>query len=113
MSTNMNPRSPQSLEHALMRVEESANPQWLRSAITAVRATAVRNGTLTTDDVWETLRSTYPGVDTHEYRALGAVMRIAARHGWIKRSGTYRPTKRPQAHRRPIAVWFSLIQDKS
>lgn len=112
MKAVINPKSPESLDHALMRVEQAADPTWLRSAITAVRATAVRKATLTTDDVWETLRSTYPGVDTHEYRALGAVMRIASRHGWIRPSGTYRPTTRPEAHKRPIAVWFSLIHDR-
>lgn len=109
-TTSLNPRSPESLEHALRRVEQNADPAWMRCAITAVRATATRRGTLTTDDVWDTINATYPGVSTHENRALGAVMRIAARQGWIKPSGTYRPTKRRGAHKRPVAVWFSCIQ---
>ena len=111
--TVINPRSSKSLEHALMRVELAADPEWMRCAISAVRATASSNGTLTTDDVWETLRRVYPHVETHEYRALGAVMRIASRHGWIKPSGTYRPTRRKEAHKRPIAVWFSCIKEVS
>jgi hypothetical protein len=44
----------------------------------------------------------------HEPRALGALMREAARNGLIEATDRVRPSERPQCHMNPKRVWRSL-----
>jgi hypothetical protein len=97
------------LADALARVAAHADPEWWEVAVTAVYSLASRHRALTTDQVWQLLD---PGeVTTHERRALGAVMRATARAGLIAPTDRYVPSERPQAHRRPVRVWRSLLRE--
>jgi hypothetical protein len=91
-------------DEAVARVGGNAPDEWKRSAMDAVRFCARMRVTFTADDVWARLAD---ATTTHEPRALGAVMTAAHHAGVIVPTGEYRPSDRPEAHRRPMRVWKS------
>lgn len=76
-----------SRERAIVLVAEHANVSWKDVALVAVRLTAERQDTFISDDVWDTLAELFPEFDTHEPRAMGAVMRQAVKAGYCVRAG--------------------------
>jgi hypothetical protein len=75
-----------------------------RQALADLAAVAGPGSMLTTDDVWRRLADL--GVERpREPRAMAAVVRSAIRQSIIRRTGYYRPTKRSEAHGRPVAVY--------
>lgn len=88
---------------AIEQVAEHADPAWLDNARRVVWQLIKEGQPFTTDDCWSRLTSL--GSTTHEPRAMGAVMRAAARAGLIATTGEYVKTSRPEAHSRPIPVW--------
>lgn len=94
---------------AIDQAEDGANDEWYTEALEAVRYIAEGNFSFTTDDVWEQLKQNVPQIITPESRAMGAVMREAAKRGWIISSETYRKSKRPECHSRPVLVWRSQL----
>ena len=88
---------------AIDRAQANASDLWFRGAMNAVRYLVAQRRPFTTDDVWSHVEG-----QTHEPRAMGAVMRQAQRDGLIKPSGEYRKSLRPECHRRPIQVWIPL-----
>jgi hypothetical protein len=80
-----------------------ADEGWLRRAVQEIRWLASVRPTFTSDQVWAVLEES--GVSTREPRALGAAFREAQRAGYIRPTGQYVPTQRPEAHNRPIRVW--------
>lgn len=87
---------------AIDQAEKGADALWLQQAKRIVWRLAQSGEEWTTDQVWYRLEAT--GLVTSEPRALGAVVRAAARAGFITQAG-YRPTSRPEAHSRPIPIW--------
>ena len=83
----------------------NADSDWRTAALSIVRDLARTCQTFTTDAVWMELDAM--GFTTHEHRAMGPVMRQAAKHNWIAKTDRVVPTLRPLANRRPIAVWQS------
>jgi hypothetical protein len=95
-------------DEAITRVEFNASEDWKTSARRVVRWLALTREEFTTDPVWVILA--HCNVEPpHEQRAMGAVMSSAAANGWIKRTDRTHPSARPTAHRRPLAIWRSLI----
>lgn len=92
---------------AIQRVGEHAHPEWLAEARDAVYVVALRLPQFTTDDVWDAMQDVE--VTTHEPRALGAVMRAAAKEGICAPSLGYVNSRRRACHLRPLRVWKSLI----
>lgn len=93
---------------ALDQVEEHADSVWKDAAWQAVTHVASTTPEFTTDRVWFELER--QGIDPpREPRALGAIMRNAAKTGMIARTDRVHTSVRPANHRRPIAVWESLI----
>lgn len=86
------------------RAESNADQDWLTRAREVVKALIAAGEPFTTDHIWYRLEQL--GVATHEPRALGALIRQAAKQGVIQRQG-YIPTTRPEAHARPIPVWVA------
>ncbi len=98
-------------QRAIKRSGEHAMSPWARAALAAVRATAISHPSFTVDDVWpELTKATASGFLTHDYRALGAVMRHAAKRGWICQTGEYRKSF-VRNHGTPRPVWRSLLFD--
>ncbi|MFZ4431659.1 MAG: hypothetical protein ACOYOQ_00530 [Microthrixaceae bacterium] len=89
-------------DEALARVNRNADTDWKAVARTVVAALAAAGEPFTTDEVWGALDA--QGVETHERRALGAIITAAARDGKIERVG-FRVSTRPECHARPITVW--------
>lgn len=84
------------------QVEQNANREWMDAAIAAVRRVCDRQRLFTTDAVWDELGETY---QTHEHRAMGAVMRRAKADGWCVPTYNYEISTRVIAHGRPVRVW--------
>ena len=86
------------LEDALARVEAGAPQTWRTAAEAVLAGLAATGKPFTTDEVWAMLPQ------PPEPRAIGALMRHAARAGKIRRIG-WRESLRPECHRRPVAMW--------
>lgn len=93
-------------QEAMQRVFDHADQQWKLEAYATIVRIAKRQTELTTDDVWEAIPS---GVETHERRALGPIMVLAAKNGIIEKTGQWVETKREAAHQRPVALWRSKV----
>jgi hypothetical protein len=90
-------------EKASAIIQAGANLAWREDAITVIRALASTRKQITADDVWAHLE--HPP----EPRALGHVMRRAAKLGIITPTRTYKPSKRQACHGRPVRVWRSEL----
>lgn len=98
---------PEALQQAAIeRARRRANPDWYLSAVQAARRVAAGTQFFTTDDVWAALEGL--PTTTPEHRAMGAVMRSLALDRLAERTDRTRPTNRPCANRRPVAIWRSL-----
>lgn len=84
-----------------------ADAAWKAEALRQVEYLARTMDQFTADEVWA--RLALFDVCTHEYSALGGVMRRAAGEGWIRSTRTYVRTKMPQRHR-DVLVWDSLLR---
>lgn len=89
---------------AIRQVEQHADPQWLAAALSIIKRLCVHKLYLTSDTVWAGLADA--GIPApREPRALGAVMRTAAKDGLIEPTGRYVASERVECHGRPIAIW--------
>jgi hypothetical protein len=95
------------LSELLAAVYENADPQWREFANAAVRFSAQERQEITTDDVWDLVENF--DVETHENRAIGPVMRGAAKAGIIERTDRTITTRRNSRNRGDVRVWRSLI----
>ena len=91
----------------MQRAEDHANTEWKSAAEQCVYRYAKANPELTVNDLWDGLEGL--GLDTHEHRASGPVMKACARRGWIRRTQRTIKTTRPSRNRGDVAVWTSLI----
>ncbi len=85
---------------AITRVAKGTPLEWMTAMTSAVITVARETSEFTTDEVWKKL-----GSQPREPRSLGAVMMSLSRGGTIKRTGTFKQSKRPECHCRPLAVW--------
>ena len=88
---------------AIARAEYAASSEWRSEAMTVIYAVAKSQPNLTTDDVRDMLP------EAREPRAMGALMKNAAKEGWIRPLSTWALSRRPICHRRPVRVWQSLL----
>jgi hypothetical protein len=96
-------------DDAIAQVEANADRNWMVAAQAAVAVLAMTHDEFTTDDMWAALRE----VDgTHEPRAMGAVMRAAARRGLIVKTDRVVNSRRAECHARPVAIWRSLLEGR-
>lgn len=87
----------------ITQAEQNADADWLIAARKVVWVLIQQGQPFTTDDVWR--RLALQDVQTHEPRALGSVMKAAARAGYIRNSGEYVKSTRPDCHSRPVPKW--------
>lgn len=101
--------SPRQLrDRAVEQVDHHADQRWKRAALEATRRLATLLDEITTDEIWGVLDGL--DVETHEPRAMGAVIQTASRRGWISKTGRVRQSERPECHARDIAIWKSNIR---
>lgn len=91
-------------EAAIQGSFAGANPEWKRQAIEALHLVAAQKAELTSYDV-------YPKIDadTSDFRAMGAVMRIGAKNGWIAATDKVVSAALPGSHPHLARVWESRI----
>lgn len=94
-------------ERAIDAVGQAADEAWRNAALQAVQDVATNMVEFTTDDVFEML--TALPVQTHEARAMGAVMRLAQRLEWCQVTERFVKSRRVSRHRAPIQVWRSNL----
>lgn len=99
----------QAKRDALGRVEANAPMDWKTAARLAVIRVAQTRAEFIAADVADEIARCHPTAKTHEPRALGAVMRWAARVGMIEATGRVRPCGRASQHNTPVAIWRSRI----
>jgi hypothetical protein len=92
----------------MARAERSAAPEWWNFMLEAALAVARLNEYLTTDHV-EDWRRSHGGPTTPERRALGPLMRTAARRGYFEKTGRVERSGMRVCHARDKAVWRSLV----
>lgn len=90
-------------DRAIDRAESHANTDFMEEALQAVRLVARTQPVLTTEDCYALVEA-----DTHEPRAWGAVMREAAKRGWVT-AGPYVESRRKESHCRPMRSWYSQL----
>lgn len=95
-------------EDAIVRANRHAVETWKTATFGVIRHLAETCLSFTTDDVWMALQE-IPDVATHEPRALGSMMREAAKSGWITPTDGYVNSQRPTCHARPVRVWRSRL----
>lgn len=93
-------------DEGIRRADEHAAQDWKDAAYEAVSDLALFCDYFTTDDVHERLGD----VTTQELRAMGAIMKRAARDGLIAATDRYVASDRAVAHRNPKRVWRSLVR---
>ena len=96
-------------DDAIARAERHAVDGWKTATFGVIRQLAESCASFTTDDVWLALQK-LPDVATHEPRALGSMMRQAAKSGWIEPTDRYVNSQRPECHARPVKVWRSRLR---
>ena len=82
------------------RAEENAEAEWMKRAKQIIADQPIGSEFLA-EDLVDAIEST--GLTTHTRKALGPVIRNAARDGLIVKTGEYRPALR--GHCRPMPVW--------
>lgn len=78
-----------------------ATPDWYEAAFKAILDLCKLGQPFSTDQLWERLQ----GLETPEPRAMGSVIRQAAKEGWIVSTGEYRKSTQAKNHRRPVLIW--------
>lgn len=92
---------------AIQQAADNADPDWMADAHTALRWCATHYYEFSANDVWNRMQAA--SSTTHEPRAMGAVMREAAKANVIAKTDRAVPSQIPRQHHRPVAVWRSLI----
>ena len=99
--------SEQKRDQSIDLVEKGADSQWKKEVETAIQKIVRIRETFTTDDVWAAMPE---GIrDDVEPRAMGAMMRNAAKSGLCVALSQWKPSVRVCCHRRPLRVWRSLV----
>ena len=93
-------------QEAITRADDSAHKEWRDAALEAVFLTAFDHSHFIVDEVWPYIGQ---GYETHELRAMGAVMRKAVKIGWIEPTENFILSSRVTSHRNPRRVWKSRV----
>jgi hypothetical protein len=103
-------RAREAREEAIDSIEAHARQEWKRAALNAVFDVAATHDEFTTDVVWRLLLTQHPDLRVHDNRAMGPVMREAARLGVVERTGRYEDSERVSCHSRSLMLWRSCVR---
>ena len=93
-------------QSAIVSVGIHANDEWMTDALRAVHQAARENHYFTTDEVWPLMDGQF---ETHDRRAMGAVMKLASGDGIISPTETWKESTSAINHKRPLRMWKSAI----
>jgi hypothetical protein len=94
---------------AMEQSEGGASPEWLALMAELVITAARLYRTFTSDEVFDLYDERDGAPTTHDSRAFGPVMRSAAKAGVCRKTNIVTNSRRASNHKRPIAIWESLI----
>lgn len=100
-------------DEAVKRASQHANPFWKLEMMKVIRQVCVQNADFTADAIMELYAQDTTRPQTHNDRALGGLMKTAANRGYCVPTGAFRNSCRVSCHRRPLAVWRSLIYQEN
>src|SRR3990167_9834179 len=92
---------------SIQRAGDNANAEWSQAAYEIVKNLCQNRSEFTADDVLEALE--LGEYSTKDKRALGAILRQAAKAGFCVPTGQFVKSRLPIRHRRPCCVWRSRI----
>lgn len=104
----------QAKAEGMSRAERNAHEEWVVFMYNVIRETARRHKQYSVDEVIERYKLYDNAPTTHNWKALGPVMRRAAKDG-IHELGELLPmvrSRRKSNHNHPLNVWVSLIYRK-
>ncbi len=93
-------------DRAIEQVTAHAKVGFIEAGREALERCCFTMETFTTDEIWALIPE---GVNTHEPRAMAAIMKFAEHNNWAYPLDQYRPSSRPKAHRGPKRVWRSRL----
>ena len=93
-------------DEAIMRVEMNADADWKQVAFEVGKRLARERQRVLSEDIFDALPD---GVDTHEKRAMGAVMRRLNKEGILTPLDEYVMSPSLAGHGRPSRVWRSMV----
>jgi hypothetical protein len=93
----------------IAQAKRNATAEWLKLALQCVRAVAIARHEFTADDVMALMDRLENKPETHNLRAMGAVVQSALRAGWIVSTNKVVNSKRKGQHAQPKRVWKSVI----
>jgi hypothetical protein len=98
-------------EEGIARAQGGAPAVALWEAVALVKRLAETRPSFTTDALHLRLEALYDGgaMTFPEPRAMGAVMKIAQKEGYVRPSPRHELSKRPACHRRAVRVWISRV----
>ncbi|MEU9058980.1 hypothetical protein AB0D13_08925 [Streptomyces sp. NPDC048430] len=99
MPTNLD--AQKNRDAAIAQVDANADADWKRYALGFVAEVSADLDEFTTDDLWDAGL-----IKPHEPRALGPVMRRAAKRGLIATTGDFRKSRYRNCA--PLPVWASV-----
>jgi hypothetical protein len=91
------------------RAWRGADPEWIRVMLICALEVARRKPFFTSDDLERWRLEHYPNHTTHEHRAMGPIMREAARLGYCAKTQDWVESQQRVNHRRPMRVGWSLV----
>ncbi len=91
---------------ALAQVEANADEAWKQAALAAIHEAARRFPAFIVDEVWPLIP---PCFETHEGRAIGALMVQAKKAGWIEPTPDFRASRVANHHATPRRIWRSCV----
>ena len=87
------------------QARRNADELWRRMATEVLEQVAASRDQFTADDLWDLLEPL--GLDTHDHRAMGCVLRDASRRGVITKTNTTKPSSRSTRNGGDVRVWSS------
>ena len=105
---NQSPALASSLvtDRAIEKVAKNANQEWMEAAYKAVQSVASLLAEFSADDVAMAMPK---NVTTSDKRAMGAVLRQAAKDGLIRSTPRFTTCQRINQHRCPKRIWESRM----
>lgn len=94
---------------AMTRAEINADAYWSATMLRLVEQVCRAHNEFTADAVFALYDAMPVKPRTHDTRAFGPVMKRAAKAGFCIETGRVVKSTRASNHRRPVAVWKSLI----
>lgn len=88
---------------AIKRAEQAADEEWRYRALDALYHLALGNSEVIANDLWQHVEK------PREPRATGALMKQAAKRGWIAPTDRFVTVPSITRHAAPVRVWRSLI----